>query len=210
MDVRVNNTKNRIYHALTVCMQKKSLIEMYDKDIINAAEISPRTFYKYYENKVAVLHDMEKQLIDAYQAALKNDAQAWKISHSPSKKDILQLAQTNLTNLLNYFANNRYEILALISDKGDPAFNQQLIIILSKAIEHLLIYYFHIYHQEKVFRNNRIPFQIVSRRYAKSDLSSVCFWLRNYDYVSVSQLKKIIGETIIYSPYELTTHRLGH
>lgn len=86
MDVRVNNTKNRIYHALTVCMQKKSLIEMYDKDIINAAEISPRTFYKYYENKVAVLHDMEKQLIDAYQAALKNDAQAWKISHSPSKK----------------------------------------------------------------------------------------------------------------------------
>lgn len=60
VDMRVLNTQGRIQAGLFSAINKKPLIMIKDKDVIENAQISPGTFYKYYQDHTEVLRSVEK------------------------------------------------------------------------------------------------------------------------------------------------------
>lgn len=210
MDIRVTNTQNRIQAGLISCIQSKSLIELHDKEIIEEAQVSSRTFYKYYADKNDVLDEVEKIIFDDYRKAILKDIKYWQdLTHSPSKKDIMSLSAKGLDNVLDCFKKHRTSIKALTSDNGDSKFNNQLTKILKEYIKKLVIHYFGIYNQQGRILDQEIPFNLVAIRFAQSVISPLKYWLENEDYISPQQIKQMIGKSVLYSSYDLTAHSLG-
>lgn len=55
MDIRQYSTNNRIIAGLIACMNEKPFRTLTNKAIIDKAEVSPRTFYRYYKDKNELL-----------------------------------------------------------------------------------------------------------------------------------------------------------
>ena len=51
MDIRIVNTKNRIQSGLIVAINSMPLYKIKDKDIIQKAQVSSSSYYKYYSDK---------------------------------------------------------------------------------------------------------------------------------------------------------------
>lgn len=70
MDLRQYNTINRIIGGLIDCLHTKPFRELTNKEIIMEAEISSRTFYRYYVDKNELLDRLEAKLIKGLKKAL--------------------------------------------------------------------------------------------------------------------------------------------
>lgn len=208
MDIRITNTKNRIQEALISCMSNSSLIEIRDKDIINKAQIASGTFYKYYADKEAVLKDIEKGLYANFQTALLHDAKEWQIPHSPHRKDIFELIENHITALLKFFISNRKTVLALTSKNGDPDFTLTLFARTDHVVEHLMAFYFHLYRQENILLKNRYRTDLITEHCTHAFFDSLLILLAQADHFSVSDMKKVIAQSIVFSPYDLAQHHL--
>ncbi|MCT3614938.1 TetR/AcrR family transcriptional regulator, partial [Lactobacillus acidophilus] len=88
MDIRIVNTKNRIQSGLIVAINSMPLYKIKDKDIIQKAQVSSSSYYKYYSDKSEVLRDLENSLFSEFRIALSMDSKNWgTVNHAPSKKD---------------------------------------------------------------------------------------------------------------------------
>lgn len=207
MDIRILSTKNRIQNGLVKALAKQSLYQIKDKDIITEAQVSPSSYYKYYSDKSGVIRELEDELLAEFRQALAADAQEWrKAKKSPSKKDISRLISNNINNLINFFKNKKEPVMALNSDNGDIHFKYAMINITTEVAKRLIIYYFHLYNQQT--KLDEMKLSIVANHYALAILGPLFFWLRNYDNMAINGVQKLIADTMLYSPYDLSTHHL--
>lgn len=63
MDIRKITTQSRIKEGFIITLSTKRLSESTTNDIVNAAEISKKTFYNYYQNKHELLREIENELL---------------------------------------------------------------------------------------------------------------------------------------------------
>lgn len=157
MDIRIVNTKNRIQSGLIVAINSMPLYKIKDKDIIQKAQVSSSSYYKYYSDKSEVLRDLENSLFSEFRIALSMDSKNWgTVNHAPSKKDISRLIDSNINELINYFNKHKDMLQPLISENGDPGFKNQIIDVTTNTVKKLIIYYFHLYNQEYILKKDKL------------------------------------------------------
>ena len=75
-DIRIINTKNRIRMGMINALKEKPLNEVTTKDIIEAAEVSRKTFYTYYNDQNDLLFEIENAMISDLVEGMKKDREA--------------------------------------------------------------------------------------------------------------------------------------
>lgn len=207
MDIRIVNTKNRIQSGLIVAINSMPLYKIKDKDIIQKAQVSSSSYYKYYSDKSEVLRDLENSLFSEFRIALSMDSKNWgTVNHAPSKKDISRLIDSNINELINYFNKHKDMLQPLISENGDPGFKNQIIDVTTNTVKKLIIYYFHLYNQEYILKKDELKLTLLARRYALSFLGPLFAWLEYTDEMTLKETKKLMKQMILNSPYDISTH----
>lgn len=207
MDIRIVNTKNRIQSDLIVAINSMPLYKIKDKDIIQKAQVSSSSYYKYYSDKSEVLRDLENSLFSEYRIALSMDSKNWgTVNHAPSKKNISRLIDSNINELINYFNKHKDMLQPLISENGDPGFKNQIIDVTTNTVKKLIIYYFHLYNQEYILKKDKLKLTLLARRYALSFLGPLFAWLEYTDEMTLKETKKLMKQMILNSPYDISTH----
>lgn len=206
MDIRVLSTNNRIKAGLIETLADKQLYQVKDKDIISAAQVSASSYYKYYADKSDVVKNLEFDLLAEFKKTAVSDSKEWhKLHASPSKKNISKLMNSNITNIISFFQNNRKAITVLVSKNGDLHFRNDMVSVLANIAKRLIIYYYKLYDQqiEKSFK-----LDIIAQRYALAILEPLFYWLAHYDSISIRDVQKLIIDTTLYSPYDMSTRHL--
>ncbi|AZN76229.1 regulator [Lactobacillus acidophilus] len=207
MDIRIVNTKNRVQSGLIVAINSMPLYKIKDKDIIQKAQVSSSSYYKYYSDKSEVLRDLENSLFSEFRIALSMDSKNWgTVNHAPSKKDISRLIDSNINELINYFNKHKDMLQSLISENGDPGFKNQIIDVTTNTVKKLIIYYFHLYNQEYILKKDKLKLTLLARRYALSFLGPLFAWLEYTDEMTLKETKKLMKQMILNSPYDISTH----
>lgn len=211
MDIRIVNTKNRIQGGLISVLGKKPLYEVKDKEIIEAAQISAASYYKYYSDKSAVLKDLENALIQEYKKALCDDSKSWlTLNHGPNKKEVASRIKSSIDELITYFFTRQDIILTLISKNGDPAFKYNLIDLTSQIIRRMIFRYFQVYGQSERLKGKELELHILSQRFACSFLGSLFIGIKHSDRMSSNDVKQLMIDMILKSPYDVSTHDLNN
>lgn len=207
MDIRIINTKNRIQAGLVAAIRQKPLFEVRDKDIIQEAQVSSSSYYKYYADKNHVLKDVEAGLLNEFKNALSTDSKNWGVvNHAPNKKDVSRLIDRNINKLTEYFNDHKATLAPLISRNGDPAFVYDLIDMTTNIVKRLIIYYFRIYNQEGILKEDELKLKIVSKRYALAFLGPLFIWLEDSADMPLKETKQMMKLMILNSPYDISTH----
>lgn len=207
MDIRIINTKHRIQEGLISAIDSTPLYKVKDKDIIQKAQVSSSSYYKYYSDKSDVLKDLEKELLEEFKIALNADGKNWApVTHAPNKKDISRLIDQNIDKLVKYFNDHQDMLAPLISKNGDPSFSYQLIDLTTNTVKKLIIYYFHLYHQEYILKKDTLKLAIVAKRYALSFLGPLFMWVEYSDEFTLKETKKMMKLMVLNSPYDISTH----
>ena len=207
MDIRIVNTKNRIQSGLIVAINSMPLYKIKDKDIIQKAQVSSSSYYKYYSDKSEVLRDLENSLFSEFRIALSMDSKNWgTVNHAPSKKDISRLIDSNINELINYFNKHKDMLQSLISENGDPGFKNQIVGVTTNTVKKLIVYYFHLYNQEYILKKDKLKLTLLARRYALYFLGPLFAWLEYTDEMTLKETKKLMKQMILNSPYDISTH----
>lgn len=207
MDIRIINTKNRIEKGLIEAMKKTPLIQLRDKEVIAAAEVSSGTFYKYYSDKIDVLNNIEKRLFTEYDQCLQNLNKNWTgLKFSPNKRRLHSLIEHKSQEFLDFFNRNSEALAVLISPNGDPAVLNKMIDMMASAISKILIYYYHIYKQEHSLLENKFKLKIVSLQFGREILYPFLIWINHKDNFTTKDVKELIYQSITFSPYDISQH----
>ncbi|QQP28855.1 TetR-like C-terminal domain-containing protein [Lactobacillus ultunensis] len=211
MDIRIVSTKNRIQGGLISVIKQKPLYQIKDKDIINEAEVSAASYYKYYRDKSQVLKDLETELIKQFSTALYADSKGWlSLKYGPNKKEISNRIDNNLSNLIAFTSSKKEVITVLISKNGDPAFKAKMLELTAAVIKRLLIRFFQIYDQLSRLDGKKFEIDTLANVYSYAFLGSFFFWLNHTDKMSVNDCKKMVKDMILRSPYDISTHELNN
>ena len=127
------------------------------------------------------------------------------VTHAPNKKDISRLIDQNVDKLVKYFNDHQDMLAPLISKNGDPNFSYQLIDLTTNTVKKLIIYYFHLYHQEYILKKDTLKLAIVAKRYALSFLGPLFMWVEYSDEFTLKETKKIMKLMVLNSPYDIST-----
>lgn len=205
MDLRIRTTRDLIKRGLLDCLQSEKLITLQDSSLIRASGVSSRTFHRYYANKSEVVDDIEANILKTFQKAIDIDIKPWfEMQKLPSKAQARSLFLSGMDELFDCYKRYKDEILKLTSINGDPELEYLLVMNLAKRIQKVLIQYLGLTSKKSTEEGNETPFKLVSIRFARSVISPLKYWLVNQDDLSVSNVKKIISNTILFSPYDLT------
>lgn len=182
---------------------------MKDKDIIEKSQVSAASFYKYYSDKSEVLDDLENDLMAKFRKAVAKDIKHWQtMNHSPSKKDMDRLIDQNINELINFATENHEYVSTLLSRNGEANFQYRIIEYSTKMIERAIIYYYSLYHQERLLSKQNAKLQFISRQYALAFLEPLLIWQHHSDQMTVRDIKSMIKLNVMKSPYELSPHGL--
>ena len=76
----------------------------------------------------------------------------------------------------------------------------------TNTVKKLIIYYFHLYHQEYILKKDTLKLAIVAKRYALSFLGPLFMWVEYSDEFTLKETKKIMKLMVLNSPYDISTH----
>lgn len=211
-DPRVSYTVRHIEAALIDLMQEKPFRKMTNKEIIERAEVSARSFYRYFKDKNAVLETVEKELLTEIDAALDEDLEVMAKNNEISQ--LGELSCNSYRNILKCLSQNRKSILALISENGDMGF---WIAARNIGARNLV----------KRFKENNIDLhQLASARLQNmdEDLAAEVFadmmigkgmviisnWLKYYDSFSLVDMEKTLAQTAVKNQIKPKTIGIAH
>jgi AcrR family transcriptional regulator len=197
MDIRQYSTNNRIIAGLIACMNEKPFRTLTNKEIIDKAEVSPRTFYRYYKDKNELLDRLEEQILQGLADALADDRKVLEnLQHSPDKKDIIDLADPAFKETLAYAEKHKDIGRALLSENGDIKFARQVVKVSENEFRARAKYL-------SGDQNIKVDDEIFVNMYVSQIINVIEDWLFFSDNVSPSTIRKIIGEIQVMSPFEM-------
>lgn len=197
MDIRQYSTNNRIIAGLIACMNEKPFRTLTNKAIIDKAEVSPRTFYRYYKDKNELLDRLEAEILKGLAHALADDREALEhLQHSPNKRDIIDLADPAFRETLAFAEKHKEIGRALLSENGDIKFARQVVKVSENEFRARAKYLSgdqHIKVDDEIFVN----------MYVSQIINVIEDWLFFSDNVSPSTIRRIIGQIQVMSPFEM-------
>lgn len=197
MDLRKYHTNNRIIDGLIKCLQEKPFRKLNNQDIIQAAEISPRTFYRYYDDKNDLLDKIEDDLIANLKESLEEDRQALvNLPEPPNSETILDLADPAFRKTLQFCVDNREIAKVLLSQNGD--------IMLEKRVEEVSEAEFLI--RAKYLSGNEeleLDDPLLVKMYVSQIITLIENWLVYSDEVSPQMIRRFIGEVQVMAPFDM-------
>lgn len=197
MDLRKYHTNNRIIDGLIKCLQEKPFRKLNNQDIIQAAEISPRTFYRYYDDKNDLLDKIEDDLIAKLKESLEEDRQALvNLPEPPNSEAILDLADPAFRKTLQFCVDNREIAKVLLSQNGD--------IMLEKRVEEVSEAEFLI--RAKYLSGNEeleLDDPLLVKMYVSQIITLIENWLVYSDEVSPQMIRRFIGEVQVMAPFDM-------
>lgn len=207
MDIRYYNTQLRIQHALIECIKEKPFNALKNKDIIEKAEVSSRTFYQHFSDKNDVLVKTETFLLDGLQEALEKDRKVLaNLKEIPSPEEINDLSEESFRYTVDYCNNWKSEAKALLSNNGDLYFLESIRKISENELMRRFKYLFpKEYRYRKTF--DGIPAELLLKIYVGGIINTLIFWIRNNDLMSPKEVRRIIGEVQIKSPIQLVRQK---
>lgn len=115
------------------------------------------------------------------------------MNHSPSKKDMDRLIDQNINELINFATENHESVSTLLSRNGDANFPYRIIEYSTRMIEQAIIYYYSLYHQERLLSKKNTKLQFISRQYALAFLEPLLIWQHHSDQMTVRDIKSMIS-----------------
>lgn len=197
MDIRQYSTNNRIVAGLIACMNEKPFRRLTNKEIIERAQVSPRTFYRYYKDKNELLDNLEDHILKDLKQCLKEDrAVLENLSKGPDKKQIVDLADPAFKNTLEYAEKHKEIGRALLSENGDIKFAREVVRASEDEFRARAKYLAGV-------DNLDLKDPIFVNMYVSQIINVIEDWLFFSDNVSPKAIRKIIGEVQVMSPFEL-------
>lgn len=189
MSFEILSTDKRIQAGLLKCLRNKSFRLITNSDIINEAEVSLRTFYRYYKDKNDLLDHMEDEIIKNLSAALDNDY-ATSIDQEKDTEDrVAQVSQKIMSDVLTFSIESKDVIKTLLSANGDLALWEKI----KQKVETKFRESFKAIFGDHFVMNSYIQLQLSS--YVDSKLVFILNWLDYTDTISVSQAEKLLNST---------------
>ncbi len=115
LDMRYSKTETILQKAFLELLNKKSLEEIFIKEICEKANCSRRTLYLHYEDKYTFFFTLEKKLFDRF------SKESEKYNFLIQSKDFFKKSSENIIDLLDKYHNE-----VLIFSKNDPEFWEKL------------------------------------------------------------------------------------
>lgn len=72
LDRRVRKTKKAIRNAFALLLSEKNINDITVKDIADKADINRKTFYNYYSGVYQVVDEIENEILDTFEEAVKD------------------------------------------------------------------------------------------------------------------------------------------
>lgn len=191
MDFRILSTIERIKKGLFDNLKNKPFRLITNSDIINKAEISSRTFYRYFKDKNDLLDKVEEELIDELKSNIANEG-----SQSKEQKDITTITNQILQSLLRYCYDHKDEITILLSKNGDIGFWVKI----KQTIEEEAVSQLKQILGDKYFATSMDKLKF--NAFVDSKIASTIDWLDYIDTISIQDAYKLISAPSI----DLTLH----
>ncbi|WP_265483142.1 MULTISPECIES: TetR/AcrR family transcriptional regulator [unclassified Lactobacillus] len=207
MDIRYYNTQLRIQHALIECIKEKPFNTLKNKDIIEKAQVSSRTFYQHFSDKNDVLAKTEIYLVNGLQEALEKDREILRnLQEIPSPEEISKLAEDSFRYTIEYCSKWKDEAKVLLSDNGDLHF---LELIRNISETEFIVRFKYLFPEEYQKRKKfgEIPTELMLKIYIGGIVDTIIFWLKNYDIMSPKQVRTILGQVQLMSPVQLVMQK---
>ncbi|MDO5417661.1 MAG: TetR-like C-terminal domain-containing protein [Lachnospiraceae bacterium] len=96
LDRRVRKTRKQLRHCLAVLLKEKKIQDITVREITDMADLNRGTFYLHYKDVFDLLEQIEKELLEELNEALKK-YQASDLRHRPALifSDVFQIIQDN-------------------------------------------------------------------------------------------------------------------
>ena len=207
-DIRIINTKNRIRMGMINALKEKPLNEVTTKDIIEAAEVSRKTFYTYYNDQNDLLFEIENAMISDLVEGMKKDREAvTQLDDTADQVEIAKLADQAFVETVKACAKHREVTRILLSANGDINFLSKI----KKAVYKELLA-----RAPKLVAANdpsvqnlkkqlpvRIPLDYLFEIYVGLMVNIIQHWLTSEDPISQRQVRGIMEAAQILSPLQL-------
>lgn len=153
------------------------------------AEVSLRTFYRYYKDKNALLDHMEDKIIDQLKQALDHDYTNEINREQKIDDQVKEIRSVIMNDVLQFAINHRESTRILLSANGDLALWERI----KQVVEEKFKDSFEIIFEGNFVVNNYIQLQLNS--YVDSKLVFILNWLDFTDTISVKEAKKLLNST---------------
>lgn len=181
-DLRIQKTRRDLRRALLTLMKKDKFEKITVTQICTQAMINRMTFYKHYEDKYHLLNDTLQFFKDSV------------ISETPIKpkfntrEDAIAYIKT-IANVWINEVNNHKDLVELIANQQDVAFNQLISGIVYDGIEEILV-------TINEFKTIRYPIKLLSAFLNGGISSTIYYWLNNQGEYPKDELIKQVNEII--------------
>ena len=201
MDIRKITTQSRIKEGFIITLSTKRLSESTTTDIVNAAEISKKTFYNYYQNKHELLREIENELLAGLKQALSQDRKKLSdLGYLPKSDEIRNLANTAFDKTIAYSNEHKVYLSRLLSDNGDIRFLQMIVKLANDEFDARVPYLFG---NIKIVSRSIMPFTFIKTIYVNTIINLLMLWESDPDSLSTNDIKDIAGLLQTKSPVDL-------
>lgn len=212
MDIRIINTKERIHQGLLHLLQTASINELTTSEILDAAEVSRKTFYTHYKDRQDLLREITDDIIAALKEAFEADRQVLtKLDHAPTRREIYTLAQKSFSKTVQTVDQYRDTLRILLSQHGDPRLIRRLHQI---AVQEFLARAPFLFNpQTPPVTPAKLPVQIpmeyTIETYVGSLISLLIHWVRDPHPMSPAAMKATLGCVQVTTPFQLVYASAG-
>lgn len=196
-DKRAVQTERKIEAALITLINQKGFSDISVTDITRTAKISRGTFYIHYLDKVDLLNRLEDNLLQKLQTILEEVIPK---AIEQQKDGTWDLPYKAVISTLNQFLTDRDLIIALLSNRGDPAFLSRMKELFSEEIHRDVHSY-----QGTITYDANIPPDYVEEIILNALMGIVLHWLSKDDPESPDEVARIIMRYRETAPKDWTT-----
>ena len=166
VDRRQKRTREAIFNAFTLLLEKENYSQITVQQIIDTANIGRTTFYSHYETKESLLEDLCGELFGHIIDTAKG------IPHGQYNFKCGISTDSVFLHLLRHLQENDYNILQLLSSQNNQIFLQYFKSNLQKLIQ--------IQYAEKgLLKKSKLPENYLVHHIASSFVDTVSWWISN-------------------------------
>lgn len=194
-------TKERLKNGLINLLDDKAFSECTVGDIVESAEVSKRSFYTYYKDKHDLLLSIENVLLKNIKHTLLDDREVLKnLNHIPDAEEISKLAGVAFNHTIKFCNQNKKAFDRLLSKNGDINFYQKLIKVGYHEFDMRFPYLFMSDYDPD---SQALTLNFIRTAYVNGIIETLLLWIKNYQLISVDDLKRLLGLIQTKSSVEL-------
>lgn len=191
-DRRVRKSKRAIKQAFIQLLKENNLDRITIQQISDLADVNRGTFYLNYEDKYALLDEMENEQIEKIKGFV--DIRKMDLSTKTSDRFIEDFANKIIKNVITHIEHNREFYQVILNLERKSQIEEQLADIVRSNIKHL------IGNKDNVFG---IPENYYLSYVVGSMMSMIKYWVSDENRVSVEELVNYVSTIASTGPLSI-------